>query len=119
MYTDLFLALLERRNRRKHPLLSALLYEFCPQAVCFWHARLDPQPVPDPAWQALQDYANGGTLSDQLALYELEDFNSSAESYITDIQDYRGEHMVHAPEAKLHFQCLSRLSRGDGFTRIF
>ena len=35
MYTDLFIALLERRNPRKHPLLSALLYEFCPQASFF------------------------------------------------------------------------------------
>lgn len=103
MYTDLFHALLERRNERKHPLLSALLYEFCPQAVFFWRSGLDPQPVFDPIWQALQDYANGGTLNEQLAFYELEDFSAAAEQYVIDIQDFRSANTVHAPEASVLF----------------
>lgn len=98
MYTDLFLALLERRNPRKHPLLSALLYEFCPQAACFWRAGLDPILPVDPVWMAMQDYASGSTLNEQLAMYELGDFSASAEQYITDIEEFRGENVVRAPE---------------------
>lgn len=103
MYTDLFHALLERRNPRKHPLLSALLYEFCPQAVFFWHAGLDPQPVPDPVWQALQDYASGSTLNEQLAFYELEAFSAAAEQYVSDIQEFRSTNTVYAPETSVLF----------------
>lgn len=103
MYTDLFHALLERRNPRKHPLLSALLYEFCPQAAFFWRSGLDPQPVFDPVWQALQDYANGGTLNEQLGYYELADFSSAAEQYVTDIQDFRSANLVRAPETSVLF----------------
>ncbi len=103
MYTDLFHALLERRNPRKHPLLSALLYEFCPQAVFFWQAGLDPQPVFDPVWQTLQDYASGGVLNEQLAFYGLEDFSAAAEQYVTDIQEFRSTNTVYAPETSVLF----------------
>jgi hypothetical protein len=33
MYTDLFIALLNRKNAREHPILSAILYAFCPAAA--------------------------------------------------------------------------------------
>jgi hypothetical protein len=98
MYTDLFHALLERRNPRNHPLLSALLYEFCPQAAFFWRSGLDPQPVSDPVWQALRDNTAGGTLEEQLNLYELGDFSPSAEAYISDIQEFRSANLVRSPE---------------------
>ncbi len=104
MYTDLFNALLERRNPRKHPLLSALLYEFCPQAAFFWRSGLDPQPTLDPVWMAMQDKAIGGTLMEHLARYELGDFHDQAEAYVTDIQDFRSENQVRAPESSALFQ---------------
>ncbi len=44
MYTDLFAALLNRENRRGHPILSALLYSFCPAAARWWIEGADPQP---------------------------------------------------------------------------
>jgi hypothetical protein len=103
MYADLFLALLERRNPRKHPLLSALLYEFCPQAAFFWRSGLDPHEVHDPVWKALQDYAFGGTLVDQLGMYELDDFSETAQQYVTDIQDFRASHLVRSPETSALF----------------
>ena len=103
MYTDLFNALLERRNARKHPLLSALLYEFCPQAVFFWRSGLDPQPVLDPVWIALQDKAIGGTLMEHLERYELGGFHEQAQEYITDIQDFRSVNQVYAPESSVVF----------------
>lgn len=39
MYTDLFLALLNRHNARGHPILSALVYAFCPMAAHWWLVR--------------------------------------------------------------------------------
>ncbi len=103
MYTDLFTALLERRNPRKHPLLSALLYEFCPQASFFWRSGLDPHEIHDPVWKALQDYSDSGNLADQLRMYELEDFSESAKQYINDIQDFRSSNPVRAPEISTLF----------------
>ena len=103
MYTDLFNALLERRNARSHPLLSALLYEFCPQAAFFWRSGLDPLPVRDPVWMALQDNANGDDLVDHLKRYGLEDFQASAEQYVTDTQDFRSENQSRAPETTALF----------------
>ena len=62
MYTDLFLALLNRGNARGHPILSALLYAFCPAAARWWLAGAEPTIPFDPVWQSLQDLASGGTL---------------------------------------------------------
>lgn len=103
MHTDLFYALLDRRNPRKHPLLSALLFEFCPQAVFYWRSGLDPLPPTDPVWKALQDNANGGEMFEHLTRYELDGFHDSAEQFVTDIQDFRSANLVRAPETSILF----------------
>ena len=69
MYTDLFLALLNRGNARGHPILSALLYAFCPAAARWWLAGAEPTIPVDPVWPSLQDLASGGTLLDHLKRY--------------------------------------------------
>ena len=48
MHTDLFFSLLNRENRRGHPILAAMLYSFCPAAARWWIAGADPQPPFDP-----------------------------------------------------------------------
>ena len=52
---------------------------------------------------ALQDYASGSTLNEQLAMYELGDFSTAAEQYITDIEEFRSENIAHAPENSVLF----------------
>jgi len=98
MYTDLFLALLNRNNARGHPILSAMLYAFCPTAARWWLAGADPTPPFDPVWQCLQDLTSGGTLLNHLTRYGFESLAEDIKSYVKDVQTYRSLHPVQAPE---------------------
>jgi len=98
MYTDLFLALLNRGNARGHPILSAMLYAFCPTAARWWLAGADPTPPFDPVWQSLQDLTSGGTLLDHLTRYGFENLIDDIREYIKEVEEYRRQHPVQAPE---------------------
>lgn len=98
MFTDLFYALLNRNNARAHPILSAMLYAFCPTAARWWLAGADPTPPFDPVWQCLQDLTSGGTLLNHLTRYGFESLAEDIKSYVKDVQTYRSLHPVQAPE---------------------
>ena len=98
MFTDLFYALLNRNNARGHPILSAMLYAFCPTAARWWLAGADPTPPFDPVWQCLQDLTSGGTLLNHLTRYGFESLAEDIKSYVKDVQTYRSLHPVQAPE---------------------
>lgn len=98
MYTDLFLALLNRENARGHPILSALAYAFCPAAARWWLAGADPLPPFDPVWQSLQDLASGGTLMEHLKRYGFGDLTEDIKTYVQEVQAYRSLHPIQAPE---------------------
>ena len=98
MYTDLFLALLNRRNARGHPILSALVYAFCPTAAHWWLAGADPVPPFDPVWQALEDLASGGTLHDNLIRYGFDGLIPEIRTYIREVEEYRRQHPFQSPE---------------------
>lgn len=98
MYTDLFLALLNRENARGHPILSALTYAFCPTAARWWLAGADPLPPFDPVWQSLQDLSSGGTLLEHLKRYGFEDLTEEIKAYVQEVQAYRSQHPIQAPE---------------------
>ena len=98
MYTDLFLALLNRRNARGHPILSALAYAFCPMAAHWWQAGADPVPPFDPVWKSIEDLASGETLMDYLIKYEFDGFIEEIRTYIHKVEQYRILHPIQAPE---------------------
>jgi hypothetical protein len=98
MYTDLFLALLNRNNARGHPILSAMLYAFCPSAARWWLAGADPTPPFDPVWQSLQDLTSGGTLLDHLRRYGFENLIEDVREYVRKIEEYRKQNPIPAPE---------------------
>ncbi|MBI1856424.1 MAG: hypothetical protein HYR93_11265 [Chloroflexi bacterium] len=98
MYTDLFLALLNRSNARGHPILSAMLYTFCPAAARWWLAGADPTPPFDPLWQSLQDLTSGGTLLDHLARYGFENVIEDVREYVRKVEEYHKQNPVPAPE---------------------
>ncbi len=98
MYTDLSLALLNRKNARGHPILSALLYAFCPTAARWWLAGVDPTPPFDPVWQSLQDLTSGGTLLEHLTRYGFENLIDDVREYVHEVEEYRNQHPVPAPE---------------------
>src|SRR5829696_5154793 len=98
MYTDLFLALLNRKNAREHPVLSAMLYAFCPMAAHWWFVGADPTPPFDPVWRSLEDLASGGTLLDHLTRYGFENLTDDIRDYIHEVDEYRKQHPVQSPE---------------------
>src|SRR3972149_3282454 len=98
MFTDLFYALLNRNNARGHPILSAMLYAFCPTAARWWLAGADPTPPFDPVWQSLQDLTSGGTLLDHLTRYGFENLIDHIKTYVKDVEIYRPQHPAQAPE---------------------
>ena len=98
MYTDLFLALLNRKNPRGHPILSALLYTFCPAAARWWLAGAEPTLPLDPVWQSLQDLTSGGTLLDHLTRYGFGGLMEEIKEYVEQVRTYRSQHPIPAPE---------------------
>ena len=98
MYTDLFLALLNRKNARGHPILSAMLYSFCPTAARWWLVGADPTPPFDPVWKSLEDLATGETLLEFLIKYDFENLIEEVRTYIHEVEEYRRQHPVSAPE---------------------
>jgi len=98
MFTDLFRALLHRKNPRGHPILSALAYAFCPAAARWWLAGADPTPPFDPIWQSLQDLTCGGTLADHLNRYGFGGLMDEIKKYVQEIKAWRALHPIPAPE---------------------
>ena len=98
MYTDLFLALLNRKNARGHPLLSAMLYSFCPTAARWWLVGADPTPPFNPVWKSLEDLATGATLLEFLIKYDFDNLIEEVQTYIREVEEYRKHHPVPAPE---------------------
>ena len=99
MYTDLFLAMLNPRNARGNPILSALVYTFCPAAAHWWLVGADPTPPFDPVWKSLEDLSTGKTLLEFLTQYGFENLLEEIRSYIREVEEYRNQHSkLQAPE---------------------
>lgn len=99
MYTDLFLAMLNPKNARGNPILSALVYAFCPIAAHWWLVGADPTPPFDPVWKSLEDLSTGKTLLEFLTQYGFENLLDEIRSYISEVEEYRRQHSnLHAPE---------------------
>ena len=99
MYTDLFLAMLNPKNARGHPILSALVYTFCPAAAGWWLAGADPIPPFDPVWKSLEDLSTGKTLLEFLTQYGFENLLTEIRSYIREVEEYRNQHSnIRSPE---------------------
>jgi len=99
MYTDLFLALLNRKNAHGHPILSAMLYAFCPTAARWWLVGADPTPPFDPVWKSLEDLASGENLLEFLIKYDLDTLVEDIRVYIREVEEYRRQHSnLCAPE---------------------
>lgn len=99
MYTDIFRALLNRKNARGHPILSAMLYAFCPTAARWWLVGADPTPPFDPVWKSLEDLVSGETLLEFLIKYDFDNLIEEIRAYIREVEEYRKQHSnLCAPE---------------------
>jgi hypothetical protein len=99
MYTDLFLAMLNPKNARGNPILSALVYTFCPAAARLWLMGVVPKPPFDPVWKSLEDLSTGKTLLEFLTQYGFENLLDEIRSYVGEVEEYRRQHSnFQAPE---------------------
>lgn len=99
MYTDLFLAMLNPKNARGNPILSALVYAFCPTAARWWLEGVVPTPPFDPVWKSLEDLSSGKTLLEFLTQYGFENLLDEIRSSVLKVEEYRKQHgNLRAPE---------------------
>ena len=104
MYTDLFLALLHGKNRRRNPILSALLYVFCPAAARWWFSGADPVVPFDITWQALTDFSRGEDIKSVLQEYGVdESTDEKLKQYYKAVKEWRGKFTGLAPELSVNF----------------
>lgn len=92
MHTSLTLALLDESNPRKHPVLAALLYLYCPKAAKLWIAGADPELPFNPVWKALEDRSSGATLAEKLDEYGLSDLRPDVRTFIERVDAFRRIH---------------------------
>ena len=91
--------MLNPKNARGHPILSALVYTFCPAAARWWLAGANPTPPFDPVWKSLEDLSTGKTLLEFLTQYGFENLLDEIRSYIREVEEYRRQHSnLQAPE---------------------
>lgn len=126
-YTDLFKALLieENRNARGNPILTALLYTYCPAAAGYWLAGADPVPAFDPVWAAMWDYGSDERLSlaEALVAKELENSLDVANRYKEGVEGFRKKFPAYrSPELsdlfdKVRFEKNERFGNNAGINK--
>jgi hypothetical protein len=126
MQTDLFRALLDSRNARDHPILNAMVYEFCPAAAHWWLSGVDPVLPYDMVWKMMEMRATGINLREALESFSLVGLAANVANYITSVDSYRFHlkekvaspelHPGFEPEKNAKFP--DRFGYADGFAKL-
>ena len=99
-YTDLFMALINN-NARGHPVLTALLYVFCPMAAKWWLNGADPVVPYDVVWEAVSDFTTELTLKDALVKRGVPDLIGHVKKYAEQVTKFRDNHRYNYPASEL------------------
>ena len=107
MYTDIF-EVARSTKGKPNPIVTALLYSFCPAAAHWYVRNVHPDSVFDVVWRALEDYATGKSLADCLQAYGLATLLPDVKNYIDQVTIFRSRNSAlgGAPE-------LTPLFKGD------
>ena len=99
MSKDIFTVARQTAGER-NPIVSALLYEFCPAAAHWYIRNVQSQDVFDVVWQALEDYATGKNMAEFLEGYGLATLIPSVKNYIEQVSLFRSRYSAigNAPE---------------------
>lgn len=118
MHTDLFLALTNKDNPPNHPLLTALLYSYCPAAVYWRHSGALPTLVFDPISVAMADYGKGWDLKIALAMHGFETLEDEAKRFCEQVRKFRNQYpFASAPENSPLFRAADRKLKANPFGR--
>src|SRR6266540_6840577 len=100
MSKDIFI-LAKQMTGKNNPIVSALLYDFCP-AAAHWYVRgVEPEEVFDVVWKAFEDYATGKDLRSVIEGYGLNTMIPEVRKYIDDIRAVRSEFSIDGPSPEL------------------
>ena len=105
MSKDLFILAKETQGR-SNPIVTALLYSYCPSAA-HWYVRNSPvDDVFDLVWKALEDYATGRTLVECLTEYGLSTVIPDVKHFVEQVELFRRRqtYSVPAPETTMLFK---------------
>lgn len=105
MSKDLFILAKETQGK-SNPIVTALLYTYCPVAA-HWYVRNTPvEDVFDLMWKALEDYTSGRTMADCLRGYGLESVLPAVWEYVDKVKAFRRHHTheMSAPETTAFFK---------------
>ena len=92
--------------QRRHPVIAALFWTYCPQAFAWWQSGVD---MSEETWtvydQALGDYAAGKTLGDRLREWGFTPILDEVRAYIEAVDLFRANHRtIQGPEKSLFFR---------------
>jgi hypothetical protein len=99
MSKDIFI-LARQMAGQQDPIVSALLYAFCPAAAHWYVSHVQPEDVFDVVWQALEDYATGKSMAEFVESYGLYSLLPSIKNYIEQVTLFRSRYSAigNAPE---------------------
>ena len=124
-HTDLFMALINN-HVRGHPVLTALLYVFCPMAAKWWLNGADPVVPYDVVWEAVNEFTTDLTLKDALVKRGVPDLVGHVKKYYEQVTMFRKYHCFDYPASELSpgfeggtIEATARSGYQDAFDRHF
>lgn len=100
MSKDIFI-LAKQMAGRQNPIVSALLYDFCP-AAAHWYVRgAEPDDVFDVVWKALEDYATGKKFREVIESYGLTTMIPEIRKYIAAVEECRSRYSKDGPAPEI------------------
>lgn len=105
MYRDIFETARNTKGKPS-PIVSALLYSFCPAAAHWYVRNVQPEVGFDVIWQALEDYSTGKSMTECLEGYGLATLVPDVKRYIEQVTLFRSRHTTVgiAPELTILFK---------------
>ncbi len=104
MSKDIFI-LAQEYHGKSNPIVTALLYIYCP-AAAHWYLRNSPvQDIFDVTWKAFEDYATDRTMAECLTKYDLSIVIPELKVYINQVKQFRRIHPnIQSPETTRFFR---------------
>lgn len=104
MTKDIFILAQEYRGE-SNPIVTALLYIYCPAAAHWYLRDTTVRDVFDITWKALEDYSSGNTMADCIRKYDLEMVLPEVWEYVDQVKQFRCDHPdLQAPETTRFFR---------------
>ena len=100
MSKDIFIVAKQMAGKQ-NPIVSALLYDFCP-AAAHWYVRgAEPEDVFDVVWKAFEDYATGQQFSQVAEVYGITTMLPEIRKYIAAVVDCRSRYSKDGPSPEI------------------